>query len=83
MRLPTGKNCLVHPKVNNMITWITVWVLTITQQPTMSIETETKHQYTYATQNICEKQGKNIVKREGGVYTCNFQQTPIHQNKER
>ena len=65
-----------------MVTWVTVWVLTVTQQQRHSFERETKHQFTYATQQICEKQGRAITNREGGRYTCNFQQIPIYLPKE-
>ena len=56
-----------------MITWVTVWVLTIHSQ--LGGYGEQSYQLQYATQEICEKQKANhsdkFRKR------CDFQQIPV------
>lgn len=61
-----------------MITWVTVWVLTITNSPWRDMPTST--QFTYATESICMKQGERL-KTNTKVYSCNFQQVPIYVPK--
>lgn len=59
-----------------MITWVTVWVLTITYI-TGNMDESATYQLHYATQNICEKQRKN----HQGSYKrtrCDFQQVPVY-----
>lgn len=57
-----------------MITWVTVWVLTVTQERSGYREiSESNYQLQYATQAICEKQRKN----HSGATRCDFQQIPV------
>lgn len=60
-----------------MITWVTVWVLTVSTQWHLSGGAfDSKYQLQYATQEICEKQRKN----HKGPYKytrCDFQQIPM------
>lgn len=62
-----------------MITWVTVWVLTVTFDDHGAGAAYTRrdtYQLSYATQSICEKQRKNHSSI--GVSTrCDFQQVPV------
>lgn len=63
-----------------MITWVTVWVLTMVADNTGSnsyVRRDT-YQLTYATQKTCIKQGERI-KKTNHIYTyrCDFQQVPM------
>ena len=63
-----------------MITWVTVWVLTMVADDTGSnsyVRRDT-YQLTYATQKTCIKQGERI-KNTNHIYTyrCDFQQVPL------
>lgn len=58
-----------------MITWVTVWVLTVASSDTYRSDTYS-YQLTYATQKLClEQAGKSIGYKR---VTCNFQQVPIY-----
>ena len=61
-----------------MITWITVWVLTVQHINDVGVNGKNSHVYqlTYATQAICEKQKKY---HDGSykVVRCDFQQVPV------
>lgn len=62
-----------------MITWVTVWVLTVIYDadPTYNAKRDS-YQLTYATQHVCLKQGEFIKKSRGGYsYRCDFQQIPV------
>lgn len=64
-----------------MITWITVWVLTvIIDIDTSERARATSYQLTYATKEICEKQRKNHIHSNSRT-KCNFQQVPIYKDK--
>lgn len=63
-----------------MITWVTVWVLTMVADdtgPNSYVRRDT-YQLTYATQKTCIKQGERI-KKTNHIYTyrCDFQQVPL------
>lgn len=58
-----------------MITWLTVWVLTVYD---VQYQKSINYQLTYATKEICEKQKKY----HESVYKnarCDFQQIPIYK----
>lgn len=61
-----------------MITWLTVWVLTVELLNDGSVNGKNSHSYqlTYATQSVCEKQRK---RHTGYDYKsrCDFQQVPV------
>lgn len=61
-----------------MITWLTVWVLTVELINYTGVNGKNSHSYqlTYATQSVCEKQRK---RHAGLVYKsrCDFQQVPV------
>ena len=59
-----------------MITWVTVWVLTVVFDNTGSSRyvRRDSYQFTYATQSICEKQRLN---HKGNITRCDFQQIPV------
>lgn len=61
-----------------MITWLTVWVLTVELLNDGSVNGKNSQSYqlTYATQNVCEKQRK---RHAGFSYRsrCDFQQVPV------
>ena len=61
-----------------MITWVTVWVLTVTNVE-MQLSSFHPHTYqlTYATQEICEKQRKNH--KRNSRTRCDFQQFPVYK----
>lgn len=61
-----------------MITWVTVWVLTLTYNPYQNNRTET--QYTYATESICKRQGES-ARNASYQYECRFQQVPVYVPK--
>ena len=58
-----------------MITWVTVWVLTVY---TTQYQLDRTYQLTYSTQELCIKQ-KDKHKANNGllVARCDFQQIPI------
>ena len=63
-----------------MITWVTVWVLTIGfWEDGYQKGGPSAYQLQYATQDICEKQKKNHVNRSEykGFMRCDFQQIPV------
>lgn len=64
-----------------MITWVTVWVLTVTY---VNISGHsggaTSYQLQYATQNICEKQRENH-KSDYKRTRCDFAQIPVYKGK--
>lgn len=63
-----------------MITWVTVWVLTVTTDIYMVNKPNT-YQLTYATRDICIKQGSKL-NTMSSTYTCNFQQVPVYVLKD-
>lgn len=56
-----------------MITWVTVWVLTVTNRMDSA---NTNYQLQYASQQICKEQIKNHV-GNGKTARCDFQQIPV------
>lgn len=62
-----------------MITWITVWVLTVPYKDNMTARAYS-YQLTYATQDLCLKQ---IGNHSAGLNKsrCDFQQIPVVINK--
>ena len=63
-----------------MITWVTVWVLTMVANDTVNsayVRRDT-YQLTYAAQKTCIDQGERI-KKTSNIYTyrCDFQQVPL------
>lgn len=63
-----------------MITWITVWVLTV--QYSYFNNNNTSYQLTYATQQLCEKQISNHTKKHSSEARCDFEQVPIYTPKK-
>ena len=59
-----------------MITWVTVWVLTVTHAKRYGSFTESHYQLQYASQVICEKQRKNHESALK-ISRCDFQQIPV------
>lgn len=61
-----------------MITWLTVWVLTVELVNDRGVNGKNSHSYqlTYATQSVCEEQRK---RHAGHAYKsrCDFQQVPV------
>lgn len=61
-----------------MITWLTVWVLTVELVNDRGVNGKNSHSYqlTYATQSVCEKQRERHI---GHAYEsrCDFQQVPV------
>lgn len=61
-----------------MITWLTVWVLTVELVNDRGVNGKNSHSYqlTYATQSVCEKQRE---RHAGHAYEsrCDFQQVPV------
>lgn len=61
-----------------MITWLTVWVLTVELVNDRGVNGKNSHSYqlTYATQSVCEKQRE---RHDGHAYQsrCDFQQVPV------
>ncbi|QHJ83913.1 MAG: hypothetical protein [Caudoviricetes sp.] len=62
-----------------MITFVTVWVLTVTRTDFMNTA-PTTYQLQYATQKICLEQAEKFTRYRS--VTCNFQQAPIYVPKE-
>lgn len=61
-----------------MITWVTVWVLTVfTGSDFMGNYRPSNFQLQYASQSICEKQKDNHLKRSVSSARCDFQQIPV------
>ena len=62
-----------------MITWVTVWVLTMVNDNYFSgTARRDSYQLTYANQETCIKQGERIKKtNETYSYRCDFQQVPM------
>lgn len=62
-----------------MITWVTVWVLTMVNDSYFSgTARRDSYQLTYATQQTCIKQGEKIKKTHSNYsYRCDFQQVPL------
>lgn len=58
-----------------MITWVTVWVLTVTRTDFMNTA-PTTYQLTYATQKLCLEQADKLIRYRS--VTCNFQQVPVY-----
>ena len=59
-----------------MITWVIVWVLTVTHANSNGSFTESHYQLQYASQVICEKQRKNHEAARK-ISRCDFQQIPV------
>lgn len=62
-----------------MITWVTVWVLTVVSCQGCNGSTF-QYQLNYATQETCLRQKKNhsvAVVSRGGFARCDFQQIPV------
>ncbi|MFW2042277.1 hypothetical protein ACG94V_12820 [Acinetobacter sp. ULE_I001] len=62
-----------------MITWVTVWVLTVSFNSDSYNRTDNLRAYyqlQYATQSICEKQRKNHEQGSKKA-RCDFQQIPV------
>lgn len=59
-----------------MITWLTVWVLTVTMYSTYESGYAETYQLTYSSQKICEQQRKNH-QGDSRITKCNFQQIPV------
>ena len=57
-----------------MITWVTVWVLTV-YVDNYSNKADS-YQLTYATQSVCEKQIARHKKQDRNA-RCDFQQIPV------
>lgn len=63
-----------------MITWVTVWVLTVGYwQDGYQKGGPSTYQLQYATKDICDKQKKSHEKRAEfrGFVNCSFQQIPV------
>ncbi len=58
-----------------MITWVTVWVLTV--QTCYDCNSNAVYQLTYATQEICKKQLEKHSKSYSKNARCDFQQIPV------
>ena len=68
-----------------MITWVTVWVLTVHGVDKGYRETGSYiYQLSYATQALCEKQKKNHERggRDWKKARCDFQQVPVVMPKK-
>lgn len=61
-----------------MITWLTVWVLTVYDT---QYQKSVNYQLTYATREICVKQ-KKFHETNNKVARCDFQQVPIVLNNK-
>lgn len=61
-----------------MITWLTVWVLTVYDT---KYQKSVNYQLTYATREICVKQ-KKFHETNTKVARCDFQQVPIVLNNK-
>lgn len=62
-----------------MITWVTVWVLTMVNDKHFDYKgARDTYQLTYATREICVKQGEKIkATNHNYTYRCDFQQVPL------
>lgn len=59
-----------------MITWVTVWVLTVYD---VTYQKSVNYQLSYSTREVCEKQIKRHVdKSYNRVAFCDFQQVPVY-----
>lgn len=58
-----------------MITWVTVWVLTV--QYSWYNTNNTSYQLTYASQKTCEQQMVKHTKKTSSEARCDFQQIPV------
>ena len=58
-----------------MITWVTVWVLTV--QYSAFNNNNTAYQLNYSSKSICEKQIAKHTKKHSAEARCDFQQTPV------
>ena len=58
-----------------MITWVTVWVLTVSYSYSGGAS---HYKLTYATQEICEKQRKQH-ENQYKASRCDFQQVPVYK----
>ena len=58
-----------------MITWVTVWVLTV--QSATGSPSNTVYQMTFASQSVCEKQIAKHTKNKWAEARCDFQQIPM------
>lgn len=67
-----------------MITWVTVWVLTVSSQIDYATKSKAPYQLTYSTEKLCNQQGERIINRASQTYSCHFQQVPvsIYKGKE-
>jgi len=60
-----------------MITWVTVWVLTV--HTALNSRSNSTYQLSYATQRTCLSQAKKHDRLRGGTYaSCDFQQIPVY-----
>lgn len=60
-----------------MITWVTVWVLTVSFVDLgIKSSSASDYQLTYATREICEKQ-KRLHETKYRKTRCDFQQVPV------
>lgn len=57
-----------------MVTWVTVWILTVASLDGHA--GKNAYQLQYATKDICEKQ-KNHHKNQHNKVRCDFQQIPL------
>lgn len=62
-----------------MIGFVTVWVLTVFHNDYNFKRTQVSYQLTYASRDICIKQGDRIKERVDDNYTCNFQKVPVYR----
>lgn len=62
-----------------MITFVTVWVLTVIRNDFANSYAPTSYQLTYATQKLCLEQADKLIRYRS--VTCNFQQVPIYVPK--
>lgn len=62
-----------------MITWVTVWVLTMVNDNYFSgAARRDSYQLTYRTQETCLEQGEKIKRTDNRyTYRCDFQQIPM------
>lgn len=58
-----------------MITWVTVWVLTV--QYSSFSNNNTAYQLTYSSQKVCEQQIVKHTKNHSSKARCDFQQIPM------
>lgn len=60
-----------------MLSWVTVWVLTVTSV-SESYKVKSHYQLTYATQELCLKQIKAHTSNSKTAQ-CNFSQIPVYK----